>query len=39
MDHKCELESDVDEIAIREIAIYLQNMIEYLKFLINHPGF
>ena len=39
IEHKFELQSSMVEMAKREIAIYLQNFVGCLKFLMRHPSF
>ena len=39
MEHKFELQNGVAEMAKREIAIHLLNVVGYLEFLMRHPEF
>ena len=39
IEHKFELQSDVAGIARQKAAIYSQNVVGCLKFLMRHPGF
>ena len=38
IEHKFEHQNSIAQIASREIAIHLQKMISYLKFLMAHPS-
>ncbi len=39
IEHKFEYQSGVTQMARQEIAIYSQNMVGYLEFLMGYPGF